>query len=195
MKRIGIIDVGIGNIAALLNAFKEIGCTAFVCKTVADIQHADSIVLCGAGHFESVMTRLIEAEFPQALIDCKGKKKILGICVGAQILGNSSEESTIPGLQLLNFQSVRFKPKKGFPVPNTGWQIVKSQSEDLDFGRMYFTHSYYFTDVDSKNVMATSYYDFEYPVLIEDNYIVAAQFHPEKSHQFGVKFLNYWISK
>lgn len=194
MATIGVIDVGIGNTAALIHAFKSMGCKTFICKNVLDIESADSLVLCGAGNFESVMKRLTEAGFQDALNRCKDNKKILGICVGAQILGSESEESSVQGLKYLNFRSIKFKPKKGFPVPNTGWRNINTKRENLNFGRMYFTHSYYFTGVDEENVLATAHYDFEYPVLLKHNNIMAAQFHPEKSHKFGMSFLDFWIN-
>ena len=135
MAKIGVIDVGIGNIEALIHAFKTMGCRAFICKTVTDIENADSLVLCGAGNFESVMKRLQVAGFQEALNRCKDNKKILGICAGAQILGCESEESSIPGLKFLNFKSIKFQPKKGFPVPNTGWRTLDTKRENFNFGR------------------------------------------------------------
>ena len=194
MTTIGVIDVGIGNTAALIHAFKSMGSKAVICKTVNDIESADSLVLSGAGNFGSVMSGLQQAGFHKALHRCKDIKKILGICVGAQILGSESEESSIPGLELLNFRSIKFQSEKGYPVPNTGWRHINTKREHFNLGRMYFTHSYYFTDVDVQNVLATAHYNFEYPVLLKHDNIMAAQFHPEKSHKFGLEFLDFWMS-
>ena len=192
-QKIGIVDVGIGNTAALLNSFRVLGHNAFLCKSAEEIDESVSLVLAGAGHYGSVMERLNASGFSSKFDEYSKSRKMLGICVGAQIMGRRSQESDAEGLKLLDFECVKFTPGPGFPVPNTGWRKVNSRIS-TDFGRMYFTHSYHFRTEREDQIVATAEYGIEYPALIGNGNVLAAQFHPEKSHKFGMAFLEYWLA-
>ena len=198
---ISVVDYGVCNIGALCNMLRRIGIEVKIAKNPEDILIAEKIILPGIGAFDQGMKEL----FSRGLVDPIKKKcldsstAILGICLGMQLLGESSEESNIKskGLGLIPGKSIRFQfPKDlNLAIPHIGWNsiIPKSYSpiiESFDpLARFYFVHSYHFICKDNKYQITTSNYGYEFSSIIGKNKILGTQFHPEKSHRYGFKLL------
>lgn len=197
---IAVIDYGIGNVSSIVNMLKKIGVDSILAKSSLDIQMADKIILPGVGSFDSGMQKLrasglIDDIFMHALTQ---QKPTLGICLGMQMLGRSSEEGIEKGLGLIPFDNVKFRLKSeaNLKIPHMGWDIVSFQQTDdpILFGiaepqRYYFVHSYHAVcDSDSDVLM---YCDYGYPfhAAVKKGKIYGFQFHPEKSHRYGMKLL------
>ena len=197
---IGIVDYGVGNIAAFLKIFKELGIDCFVAKTNDDLVKATKLILPGVGHFDFAMQKLensgmIETLNQQVLIN---KIPILGICVGMQMMANESEEGTSKGLEWISAKVKRIDTSKlnqNTLLPHMGWNSIhikkdsylfKNFQEQEDF---YFLHSYFMNCEEKKHVLATVNYGEEIAVVVQKDNIYGMQCHPEKSHQIGVKFL------
>ncbi|WP_038335969.1 MULTISPECIES: imidazole glycerol phosphate synthase subunit HisH [Empedobacter] len=197
---IAIVDYGVGNIAAFLNIFKELGIDCFVAKTNDDLVKATKLILPGVGHFDFAMQKLensgmIETLNQQVLIN---KIPILGICVGMQMMANESEEGTSKGLEWISAKVKMIDTSKlnqNTLLPHMGWNSIhikkdsylfKNFQEQEDF---YFLHSYFMNCEEKKHVLATVNYGEEIAVVVQKDNIYGMQCHPEKSHQIGVKFL------
>ncbi len=193
-----IVDYDVGNLAAIANMFKRIGS---MCEITADpekIWRADRIILPGNGAFDACMRGLRSTGLIPVLEDLvlQQKRPLLGICVGAQMLGHGSEEGTEPGLGWVNMHVRRFPDLPGLPVPHMGWSPVRQMRaaapvlSSLDnTARFYFVHSYYMEVENSQDVLLTSHYGFDFTAAVQVENIVGVQFHPEKSHRYGKQFL------
>lgn len=194
---ITIVDYGMGNLGSIHNMMKRIGVKSIITDSLQDIQSAQKIILPGVGAFDHAMNRINTMGF-RSILDQKAleeKIPILGICLGMQLLTKESEEGKEKGLGWISARTKRFPPKDSLKVPHMGWNIVKSYPKNnLTQGfngetRFYFVHSY-FVDVDNE---ANSLFKTDYGVsfdsgIIAEN-IMGVQFHPEKSHRFGMQLL------
>lgn len=195
---IAIIDYQIGNLAAIANMFKRLG---VICEITADpkkIEIADKIVLPGNGAYDACMQSLRATGLIPLLNEkvIAQKTHLLGICVGAQMLGESSEEGHEPGLGWMNMKVKRFPTLPNLRVPHMGWCHVKnafkahSQFEKLsEDARFYFVHSYYLDPANAEEVLLTANYGRDFAAAVGKDNIVGVQFHPEKSHRFGKQLL------
>lgn len=192
-----IIDTGAGNIASIKNMLKKVGIRSIISNSSEDIVKADKIILPGVGAFDSCMESLKRNNLIDILNDVVlvQKKPCLGICLGAQILGNSSEEGSEAGLGWIDMETVKFSESKCIKVPHVGWNYVKPNKEhsitdEIDEDcRFYFTHSYYMKpNKKDLTLLSTDYGGFFASAVQREN-IVGVQFHPEKSHKFGMKLL------
>lgn len=194
-----IIDYGMGNLASIKNMFHRIGNddVSISCNK-REILDADGLVLPGVGSFDQGMTNLIQSgldsTIKEAVID--GGKFILGICLGMQLLGRSSEEGKIKGLGIIPFDTVRFRLNNNYKIPHMGWDEVKVWREtpltsgfSNEMPRFYFVHSYHAICDDEKDILMTSLYGYEFTAAVNRENIYGVQFHPEKSHRFGMKIL------
>ncbi len=200
MSLIAVIDYGIGNVSSVVNMFKKIGVDAILANSVEEIQIADKLVLPGVGSFDSGMqklynSRLVEAIKKHAIID---EKPLLGICLGMQMLGRRSEEGKELGLSFIPFESKHFdfNDRKDIKIPHMGWDIITSQIKDdpifqnLDsMQRYYFVHSYHAVCDSEENVLMRCEYGYSFAAAVKHNNIYGFQFHPEKSHKFGMDLL------
>lgn len=197
---ISVIDYGVGNWGAVLNMFKRLGIAARVIRTPAEVMEASKIILPGVGAFDAGMQRLHEAGLVEALNRRVIEQGIpcLGICLGMQLLTRSSEEGVRPGLGWIAASTVRFKfgaEEKTLKVPHMGWNYIKVCKAssllpaDVERRRFYFVHSYHLVCDNHDDVLATCDHGYEFTAVIERGHIMGAQFHPEKSHRFGMKFL------
>lgn len=198
---IGVIDYGIGNIGSILNMLKKIGVEACSVKTVEEVEKSEKIILPGVGSFDAGMQKLRSSGLVDAIMKhaTVHKKPILGICLGMQMLGKGSEEGTEQGLNLIPFTCKKFvfEPDSPLKVPHMGWDIIASQRKDdailrsLDENqRYYFVHSYYAVCEDQNNVLMTCDYGFPFAAAVCLENIHGFQFHPEKSHKFGMALLD-----
>jgi len=195
---IAIIDYDIGNLAAVSNMLRRIGFDSVITADADVIESADKIILPGNGHFDTCM-RNIRASGLVAIIERRVLDEgtpLLGICVGAQMLGKGSEEGSEQGLGWLDMMAVRFPRQEGLRVPHMGWNQVAVAAADNPLvaslnadTRFYFVHSYYLKPVVSGDVLLTAEYGVKFAAGVARGNIAGVQFHPEKSHRFGKQLL------
>lgn len=203
---IAIIDYNIGNITAVLNMLQRLGVPCRVATCAEDIKQADRIILPGNGAFDACMQNLRAS----GLIPVLEKqvlqlgKPLLGICVGAQMLGQSSAEGVESGLGWMDMRVERFPELPDLRIPHMGWnQVVPAQKDHLlaqnmpEDTRFYFVHSYYMLPKNPTNILYRANYGIDFAAGVVRDNIVGVQFHPEKSHRFGKQLLaafTKWVS-
>lgn len=197
---ITIVDYGMGNLGSVFNMLKKIGVEAEITHDLDRIALARKIILPGVGSFDAAMERIQQGGYKEVL-DQKAliqKIPILGICLGMQLLSASSEEGQLPGLAWIKGKTVKFAFEQGLAlrIPHMGWnQISPTRTHPLvehlpTDPRFYFVHSYHVELEDfSKNSLATTDYGIRFNAMIQHENIMGAQFHPEKSHSYGMKLL------
>ena len=197
-----IADYGMGNLGSVLNMFNKVGVKAIISSDLDIINKAPKILLPGVGSFDAAMQRIEETGMKEvlnhkALIE---KVPVLGICLGMQLLTDFSEEGVLPGLGWINGGAYHFKSRidESYRIPHMGWNVVDIvQQNELtknfqDEVRFYFVHSYFVTVNDEANSMMKTNYGIQFDSAIVKDNIFGAQFHPEKSHKFGMKlFANF----
>jgi len=197
---IAIVHYGLGNVHAIANIYKRLGIPQVIATTPADLAAASHIVLPGVGAFDWAMKRLNESGLREALEHCVlvERKPVLGICVGMQMLAQRSEEGSLPGLSWIHGEVRRFDASRfagETRLPHMGWNDVRPRQtgglfKQLTSGaRFYFLHSYYFSPKNDDNVLATTDYFGEFACSVGSENIYGVQFHPEKSHQWGIQLL------
>jgi glutamine amidotransferase len=194
-----IINYGSGNIGSIQNMLKRVGATVRVADKPEELDGATSILLPGIGHFDSCSKNLRLRGFTSALEEPVLRRRVplLGICVGAQLLTKGSEEGDEPGLGWIDAITRRF-PKLDdldYKVPHMGWNIaVPVVDHELFVGldsnsRFYFAHSFYMQASNSDSVLCSSMHGIDFDSGIFKDNIAGVQFHPEKSHRFGLQLL------
>jgi glutamine amidotransferase len=193
-----IVDYGVGNVASVLNMLRKVGAKARVSGSAADIEASEKLILPGIGHFGHGMRKLTESGLipslqEQALVQ---RKPILGICLGMQMMTLGSEESEVRGLGWLDAFTHRFAESAGRRVPHMGWNSVRPSVEARLFDRdspeperFYFVHSYFVQVADPADTAASCRYGDEFTASFERKNLFGVQFHPEKSHRFGMDLL------
>lgn len=194
-----IIDYGVGNLTSIQNMLKKGGIKSIISNNTEDIQKADKILLPGMGHFDNCMIKLNASGLRPAIEEKALKEKIptLGICVGLQMYMESSEEGNEPGLGWIKGKTIRFRTDKMSEqqkIPNMGWLEIKQQRpskllEGLDNARFYFAHSYHVSPDQHEDELLAAYYGYDFTAAIERENLIGVQFHPEKSHRFGMQLL------
>ena len=199
-----IVDYGMGNLGSLKNMFKAINQQVSIESCPKQISLAEKLVLPGVGHFDKAMSLInMTNGLREVIIDkaLNQKVPVLGICLGMQILLDSSEEGEMKGLGLIEGESIRFPSRKSLKVPHMGWNSVVSSGfndhfcKDLPLdSRYYFAHSYYARVKHTKHTMMKTKYSLEFDSAICRKNIFGVQFHPEKSHRFGMSILEKFSS-
>lgn len=196
---IAIVDYDIGNLGAIANMLRRLGAACEITADPERIAASSRIILPGNGAFDACMKNL-RATGLVPLLERKvlaERTPLLGICVGAQMLGRDSEEGREAGLGWLDMRVRRFPEVPGFRVPHMGWnQVVPRQTQhpltrgmDGD-SRFYFVHSYYMEPSDPADVLLVAEYGIRFAAGVARDNIVGVQFHPEKSHRFGKRMLH-----
>jgi len=191
--KIGIIDLKINNLYSIYNAFKKIGYKTNIIKNNKDLKNQDFIVLPGVGAFKEGMNALKKNNLIECLKEdvIVKKKKIIGICLGMQMLFTvSNEQGNNNGLNFIKGKVKIFKKKKNFSIPVIGWYKTRSLIKQLNDKYFYHIHSYYCDPIDKKSILSeTTYQNFTYCSSIQNKNILAFQFHPEKSGINGINLL------
>lgn len=195
-----IIDYGLGNLASVQNMFRKIGVKDVIISADPEIiNKADKLLLPGVGAFDAGMRKL-EATGLIPLLNQKvnlEKAPILGICLGMQMLTKNSEEGEKPGLGWLDAETIKFRPDPALKlkVPHMGWAYVKVKKENPllaleSHDRFYFVHSYHVVCKHENQSIASAEFSGEFTCMVQNDNVFGTQFHPEKSHRFGMKILS-----
>ena len=202
-KRIVIIDYKLGNIASIINMVKKIGYLATLSDDPVEIFKADSILLPGVGTFDRGMQKLNKSGLIPVLNDkvLKQGTPILGICMGMHLLTKKSEEGNLSGLGWIDCETKKIQPCKEnkLKVPHMGWNTVSPKVKNSIFKgfeedpRFYFVHSFCVECKKTDNILGTTHYGQEFVSSIYKDNIYGVQFHPEKSHRFGMQILKNFL--
>ncbi len=206
MNPITIIDYGTSNLGSMKNMLKKLGVPSRFARKAEEVMEAEKIVLPGVGAFDAGMRTLRASGMVDALHKkvLEDKTPILGVCLGMQMMGRSSEEGTERGLGWVDAESMRFRSNEhpSMRVPHMGWNEAHPSKSSLILSdapaklRFYFANSYHVVCDDPADVLLeTEYAGFRFASAFEKGHIRGAQFHPEKSHGFGMWFLNNFALK
>jgi glutamine amidotransferase len=193
---IGLLNYGLGNINAFSNILKNLNIEFKIPENEDDILTCDKFILPGVGSFDEAVTKLKSKNYFEILEDdvIKKKKFILGICVGMQIFLNNSEEGSSLGLGWIDGEVKKFNINK-LRVPHIGWNKIKIINknkflEDIEDHEFYFLHSYYCEIKSKDSIITTTNYNIDFCSAFISENIFGIQFHPEKSHDSGIKLIN-----
>jgi glutamine amidotransferase len=193
---ISILDYGSGNVGAFVNLCKEANIDFRVTSDWREVENAEKLIFPGVGAFDPTIDKLVKLGLFDAIrnLALYKRRPILGVCVGMQCLLDSSDEGHSNGLSLIPGYCTKFdtnliqeKPK----IPHMGWNSIASTQNssllfDIDLIKgFYFLHSYHASAINEKNVICKSTHNYEFPCIIQNEYTVGVQFHPEKSHRNG----------
>ena len=196
---IKILDYNCGNINAIRNAFNRLNINCELIKNLNDFEDASKIILPGVGSFDSAINKLNISGLRSKLEKYVVSKKIpiLGICVGMQIFGKSSIEGKAPGLGWINYRIEKISEEDNSkPLPHMGWNQVKLNKKSIFYNQdfknayFYFLHSYCLNKIEEKDTITSECtYNNNFKAIVEHKNIYGIQFHPEKSHNSGLKIL------
>jgi glutamine amidotransferase len=194
---VGLVSYGLGNLGSVANMFKRVGAETRPVSTADEIAASDKLLLPGIGAFDTGMTLLGAEDGRIEAIKAFAStgKPVMGICLGMQLLLDGSEEGVEPGLGLIPGTSSRFADAPGLRVPHMGWNIVEPTHDDPlvaemePESRFYFVHSYKVVTKNDSDVLGTTMYGDPFASMIRSGNVMGAQYHPEKSHAFGMRVL------
>ena len=200
MDNIVVVDYGVGNLGSIVNMLKKIGFKAKIASNIESLEEADKLILPGVGAFDAGMKKLRETGLIPTLNKLVLEKKIpaLGLCMGMQMMTQKSTEGVEAGLGWFDAETIRFSfaPEKAhLKIPHMGWNTISPRRDHLLFtdfeeeARFYFVHSYHIICHDESLTLAETEHGYFFPSIIQKENIIGAQFHPEKSHKFGMKLL------
>jgi glutamine amidotransferase len=203
-QTIVIVDYGMGNIGSIQNMLKHLGTESIVTSSKKEIENAEKLILPGVGHFKSAMDNIKKLDIIDVLSHkvLEEKKPILGICLGMQLMCSFGEEGGVPGLSFIDANVNRFNSldNNELKVPHMGWdkvELINNNSqlfkEPLDSSKFYFVHSYYVQCNNASDVLTKTDYKLSFDSSFEKENIFGVQFHPEKSHSYGIKLFNNFL--
>ena len=198
---IAVIDYGMGNVSSIVNMLKKLGVEAALVSNPDDLERSDKMILPGVGAFDTGMRKLkgsglLEVIKRQAIEEAK---PLLGICLGMQMLGRKSEEGCVEGLGFIPFDNKKFsfQDEVCLKIPHMGWDIIDAAIKDdpilhglEDQQRYYFVHSYHAVCDHNENILMYCDYGYTFAAAVKEKNIYGVQFHPEKSHKFGMALLD-----
>lgn len=201
---ITIVDYGMGNLGSVANMLKKIGTESIITSDPDRIGNAEKIILPGVGSFDSAIRKIDELRLREIITARALLNKVptLGICLGMQLLMDGSDEGVLHGLGLIKGKAYSFRDylSNGLKIPHMGWNDVTiSNPGPLTQGfpdeiRFYFVHSYFVRTANEADSMMKCNYGLEFDAAVQHENIFGAQFHPEKSHKFGMQFLRNFAS-
>jgi len=195
---IAIINYGVGNLGAISNMCKRLGVAAEITADLKKIKKAGKIILPGVGAFDSAMERFNQSPGLRITIEKKvftEKTPVLGVCLGMQMMARKSEEGQHPGLGWIDAEVFRFPKELGLKIPHMGWNVALPAKPSVllkkvdERPRYYFVHSFYVKLKNQADSLMRSKYGLEFDSGFEYHNIFGVQFHPEKSHRFGMQIL------
>ena len=200
-----VVDYGMGNLGSVIKSLNKLKADVLISSSVDDIKKASKLILPGVGHFANGMKRLKEYGYLNILEQkvLKEFTPILGICLGMQLFAKYSEEGNTNGLGWIDADIVRFnvENKLKWKIPHMGWNSIKIKKKSIIFDGIlqdelfYFVHSFHMLCSEKKDILSTTEYSYEFTSSIHRNNIYGTQFHPEKSHDKGLKILNNFVFK
>jgi len=191
---IGICNIGISNISSICKMLEKIDCPFKIINFKSDYHSVEKIIIPGVGSFDEGMKGLAKKGLIEPLLTPENKK-ILGICLGMQLLCRKSEEGKLPGLGLIKADVIKFNISgNSIKIPHMGWNTVDVKNDNPlispgNNSRFYFVHSYHAVCDKKENVFLTTNYGYDFVSGIRDENIYGVQFHPEKSHRYGIHLL------
>lgn len=197
---ITIVNYGLGNLASIQNMCRKLGIDSVITDRAEIIEQADRLILPGVGHFKAGMDNLHSSGLKPLLdrLVLEDKKPVLGICLGAQLMTRHSEEGDVEGLGWVDADTVAFDISKlgGLKIPHMGWTDIDIRvaadpiwARIPEEPRFYFVHSYHFQFRTEVEIAATAVYGYEFTCAFRKGNIYGMQFHPEKSHKYGMRIL------
>lgn len=201
-----ILDYNLGNPGSIKNMLKKIGIEDVIISCEESlVSKAEKIILPGVGAFDHGMEQLMKTTSYETLNNrvLNDKVPVLGICLGAQMLTEKSEEGRLPGLGWIKGQTILFRKEKmneDLKIPNMGWNQVRAKKKSKllqgldDEARFYFVHSYHIICAYPEDELLCAEYGYEYTAAVERGNILGVQFHPEKSHKYGMQLLKNFVT-
>lgn len=198
VAEVSIVNYGIGNTGSICNMFRKLRITSEVVASPESLSKAKRMILPGIGAFDACMRALDNSGLRASVLEFAATQRpMLGICVGMQMLTLDSEEGSMPGLGLIRARTQRFSNLEGLRIPHMGWNTIRWSTPEhplarkLTHGsRFYFVHSFRVICESPANSLATCAYGGEFSAAIVSGHIAGVQFHPEKSHRFGLQLLS-----
>ncbi|MGE7991595.1 imidazole glycerol phosphate synthase subunit HisH [Pseudomonas sp. NPDC089554] len=200
--KISVIDYGCGNLASVINMIHHVGGDAQIVRSPSELEATDKLILPGVGAFDHAMQCLRGGSWVEPLEQAVHERQvpIMGICLGMQLLTRGSEEGQTAGLGWINARAVRFRPSDTrIKVPHMGWNEVRQVRESVllpataDSRRFYFVHSYRVECADPHDVLLECYHGEPFVAAFHRSNIWGFQFHPEKSHRFGMDLFRHFL--
>jgi len=205
VRMVVILDYEMGNIKSIQNILRRAGEKEVITSRQPDIiMKADKLILPGVGAFDAGMKNIKKYDLVEPIMDfaLNVKRPLLGICLGMQLLGRSSEEGEEKGLGLIPFDNIRFQTCNECKIPHMGWDYVEIVdrgnpiAKNLDsIQRYYFVHSYHAMCDNQDNILMVCEYGYQFVAAVAQDNIYGVQFHPEKSHQFGLQLLKNFLEE
>lgn len=199
MTNISVLDYGVSNSGSILNMLKKINVEAHLIKSPLEVLESERLILPGVGSFDNGMKSLISAGLSEAVREVALRKSVplLGICLGMQLLCDGSDEGDIPGLGIIPGRCERIKPagEVKLKVPHMGWNFLSNIVPDPLFAgleedvRFYFVHAYHMKPIEQGTIIAEAKYGGSLTAVVKSGCTYGVQFHPEKSHSFGMRLL------
>jgi glutamine amidotransferase len=197
--KICIIDYGLGNVRAFKNIYDKLNINSVIASKKEHLSDATHLILPGVGAFDWALSRLNESGLREVLDRLVIEKKlpILGVCVGMQIMASKSEEGVLPGLNWIKGKVIKFSNE--ITLPHMGWNNIKpliksNLFKEIINPKFYFLHSYYYRTNDQKHSISVTNYGNNFTSAINKKNIYGTQFHPEKSHENGIKILKNFVN-
>jgi glutamine amidotransferase len=202
VAEVSIVNYGIGNTGSICNMFRKLRIEAEVVSSPISLSQAKRLILPGIGAFDACMHALDRSGLRDSVLEfATTQRPMLGICVGMQMLTLDSEEGNLPGLGLIHAHTRRFPDGTGLRVPHMGWNTIEWSATDhplakelANDSRFYFVHSFRVICESAENSLAVCTYGGEFSAAIVRGNIAGVQFHPEKSHRFGLRLLGNFAS-
>jgi imidazole glycerol-phosphate synthase subunit HisH len=201
-----IIDYGVGNIGSIANMLKKVGSDSIITSDPEVIRKAEKIILCGIGAFDDGMTKLENMNIVDVLKQkvLEHKTPILGVCLGMQLFTKGSEEGNKEGLGFVDAYTKRFdfseiKTEKSLRIPHMGWNVARNVKQSklyenmYDEPRFYFVHSYYVSLARPEDELLQTSYGGAFTSAFEKDNVIGVQFHPEKSHKYGMRLYENFV--
>lgn len=198
-----VVDYNMGNTGSIVNMIKKAGGEVVLSSQLEEIEEAEKLILPGVGAFDSGMQNLARLGFIDILKRkvIEDKTPILGICLGMQLLTEKSEEGVLPGLGLVDASTVRFKfdISSNLKFPHMGWNSLVLKKKSPLFYDMYpdpvfyFVHSYHVICNNIQDVLSTTNHGYDFVSSLQKGNIFGTQFHPEKSHKYGLKLMRNFV--